>query len=151
MLKAVGAAIAGYVVAVVLVFAGLSLLWVLLGPAGAFEPAVWETSLTWNLTNPLVGLAASVAGGYVCAFISRGRRAIGILIGFIVVLGILSTLAATVEPAAAEPRPEVVTLFEAMSNAHAPLWAMVLNPIVGVIGVLIGSRLRGRPAASRSS
>ncbi|NNF43250.1 MAG: hypothetical protein HKN62_09400 [Phycisphaerales bacterium] len=151
MLRAIGAAVVGYIVALVLVFVGLTVLWIVLGPDGAFEPGGWDTSLTWNLVNPVIGLAAAIVAGWVCALISPGGRSIAILVGLIVVLGALSAVSVMMKPEPTTPRVETVTMFEAMNAAQAPLWTVILNPIVGVIGVVIGGRLRGRPAAASAS
>jgi len=37
-------------------------------------------------------------------------------------------------------------MFDAMSNGKQPAWVAVLNPVLGVIGVLVGVRMHaGRP------
>ncbi len=43
-----------------------------------------------------------------------------------------------------EPTADVSNL-EAMQNAVQPLWVAILNPVLGVVGVLLGAGLR-RPS-----
>ena len=66
-------------------------------------------------------------------------------------LGALFGVAGVMKPEPTEARPETVTMFEAMGNARAPLWTLIANPVIGVIGSVIGSKLRGRPAGKGSS
>lgn len=147
MLRATGAAIAGTITLAVLMFVGLTIVWMLFGPAGSFEPASWVTSTKWDLTAEVVLIVSAVAGGYLCAMISPGGRSLGILVGIIIVLGAMSAVAAITQAAPTAPRPDVVTMFEAMGNARAPLWTAILNPIIEAAGAVFGSRLRGRPAS----
>jgi len=145
--RAIGAAVVGYIVMAIIVFGGLTLVWVLFGPGGAFEPASWTTSLKWDLASLVVSVVAAVAGGYACGLISPGKRSVGILIGIVIVLGALSAVAAFMKGEPAGPRPESIAMFDAMSNARPPLWTAIVNPIIGVVGAAFGSRLRGGPAA----
>ncbi len=150
--KAIGAAIVGYIAMAVLVFVGLSLVWMSLGADGAFAEDAWDTSMAWSLWNVVVGVVAAIAGGYVCALISPGGLSMKILIGIVVVLGALSVVATlAMKPDVVDPRPETVTMFEAMGSAQAPLWTVLANPVIGVIGILVAFRLRGQPAASAAS
>ena len=151
MLRAIGAAIAGYIAGVVVAFGLLTLAWIVLGPSGSFEPGTWDTSMKWNLTNAAVGLVTAIIGGYVCALISPGARSLRILIGLIIVLSAWAVVSTVMKPEVTEPRPENVAMFDAMGKATAPVWAVVLNSIIGVIGVIIGSRLRGQPPAPKSA
>lgn len=149
--KAILAAIVGYITMAVIVFVALSVVWAALGPGSAFEPGSWDTSMKWNLINPLVGIVAAIAGGYVCALISPGGQSLSILVGIVVVLGALSAVAGMMAPAPTEPRPETIAMFEAMGNARPPMWSLWLNPILGVVGSIIGSRLRGQPTKAGES
>jgi hypothetical protein len=36
-----------------------------------------------------------------------------------------------------------VGMMEAMMNARQPAWIALLNPVIGVVGVWIGARLKG--------
>ena len=49
-----------------------------------------------------------------------------------------------------EDAPEVrgpeVTAMEAGVKARPPVWVMVVNPLIGVLGVILGSRVAGKRA-----
>lgn len=144
--KNVLAAVLGYVVMVLVVFATFSLLWVLLGPSGAFEPGTWEVSPPWLAGSIVLGFLAALLGGAACARVQADRRGVVILIALVVVLGIISAL-----PEAADvvgPRPDDVGMGEAMTSARQPSWVAWLNPLIGAAGVYLGGGRRGRAASS---
>ncbi len=144
--RIVGGVVAGYAVMAVSVFALFSVAYFLLGADGAFRPASWEMSATWLGLSIAIGILAGIAGGYICAAVGRNPTATKALITVVVLLGIVSAIPAfTGSPeATAAARAGAVGMFEAMQNAQEPVWIALLNPVLGVIGVLIGSRLRSR-------
>lgn len=133
----IGAAVLGYVVMFAAVFFGMMICWVIVGADGAFQPGSYDHSMTWAVLSVIVGITAAVAGGFVCAKVGTDRNAIHILVGLVVVLGVLSAIP---DPGVAEPiRPDGITMWEAISNAVQPAWARWSNPVIGVVGVLIGA------------
>ncbi|HEX9691651.1 MAG TPA: hypothetical protein VGA22_06095 [Gemmatimonadales bacterium] len=147
--RVISSVITGYVVMVVGVFALFSLAWVLLGAEASFVPGSWEVSGAWLAASVIVGVIAAVVGGYVCAAIARDPRGPRVLIVVVLVLGILFALPVLLGagPEATGARPATVTMVEAMSNARQPVWIALLNPVLGMIGVYGGARLRSRNAA----
>lgn len=141
-LRDVGAAFLGYVVMFATLFVAFSILWVVLGPQGSFRPESWEVAPAWVVAAVVLGLLAAVVGGWVCAKTGATRRAIHILIGIIVLMAVVSALPdATV---VTEARTPDVTMFEAMSRARQPGWLLVVNPLIGILGVALGGRLGGK-------
>ena len=59
-------------------------------------------------------------------------------------LGLLSAIPVfmTSNPAEAKIRAGAVGNMEAMMNAKQPTWIALLNPLIGVAGVMIGGRYR---------
>jgi hypothetical protein len=59
------------------------------------------------------------------------------------ILGLLAAVS-VLRPAAEDPRPDVrtggVPALQAMANARTPVWLALLNPILGIAGVLYGGR-----------
>jgi hypothetical protein len=138
MVKNALAAILGYVVMVLVVFATFSLMWALLGPEGAFEPASWDVAPAWIGGSVVLGFVAALAGGAVCARVQADPRGVLVLIGLVIVLGILSALPEAADVAA--PRPDDVSMTDAMSNASQPAWVAWLNPLIGALGAWLGAR-----------
>jgi len=147
--RVIGGVIAGYVAIFVAVFVLMTLAWMLLGPAGSFQPGTWDVTTTWIVVSVVVGLVGAIAGGYVCALVARDPRGPKALVGVVVVLGILFAIPVLTGggDAVLGPRPDVVPMMDAMQRGQQPAWIALMNPILGAIGVLIGARLRPTPSA----
>ena len=142
------AAIVGYVAMAALLFVLFSLLWVTVGPSRAFEPGSWEVPVGWAVTQLLLGLVGAYIGGQVCAWVAHDAKGARILIGLVIVMGVVNAL---IPPEiAAGPRPDDVSMMEATAGALQPAWFLWLNPVVGVVGVWLGTgRLRARSGKAR--
>ena len=138
MLRNILAAIVGYIAIVAVLFALSSLLWLMLGPSGAFQPGTWEVSGGWVLWSVVIGFVGAYIGGRVCARVATDAKGATILIAMMIVLGVVSALI-PVEMAAG-PRPDDVSMMEATMSASQPAWLPWLNPLIGVVGVWLGSR-----------
>ena len=150
--RIIGSVIAAYVTLFAIVLVLMSLAWLALGASGAFQPGSWDVSGSWVVVSVIVGLAAAIPGGMVSAAISSDRRALQALIGLIVVMGALSAwpaLAGAGEAVVSSARPDTVSMFDSMSNARQPVWIALLNPVLGIVGVIIGSRWWRARSASR--
>lgn len=135
----VGGAVLGYAVMVGAIFLFFAVLWMVLGPDGAFEPGSWEVSGAWLFGTIVAGLLAAVIGGLVCAWVAEDDRGVLMLIALVMVLGVAAALgdAAVTEGA----RPAQVDLVEAMNSGRQPKWLAWLNPVLGAVGAFAGSRL----------
>ena len=146
MLRTVGAVILGYLVMAFLVFALFTSAYAMLGADGAFRPGSYDVSAAWILVSVVVGLVAALAGGWVARKIARswqGPRALAVLV---LVLGFTMVgFALAVDRPAPAPRTGAPTNTEAMQEARTPTWMMILNPLIGAFGVLVGGRALGRP------
>ena len=141
MLRTIGGAVLGYVAMALAVFCGLTAVYLLMGADRAFQPGVYDVSLLWMIVSIIVGFAAAFLGGRVAVGVARSVKGPRILAGIVVVLGValaLSTLGA--EPVAEAVRAAGVGPMEAMSAARTPFWMMLLNPVIGAVGVLVGGR-----------
>jgi hypothetical protein len=89
----------------------------------------------------------AIIGGFLCALIARGGKAPLALAIVVFVLGLLlaipSVIAHRTNPN--EVRVGAVSNMEAMQKAKEPIWVPFTFPIIGVVGVLVGSRLRRKP------
>lgn len=150
MIRNIGGVILGYILMALLIFLTFSAAYLLMGASVAFKPETYEPSNLWLVTSTVLGLVAAVVSGYVCASIARGGRAPLALAVLVVVLGVLAAVPALRAANAGRERltrPNEVSNMEAMQNAVQPGWVALLNPFVGAAGVLVGARLRRRPAA----
>lgn len=144
--------VAGYALIAFIVMTLFTLAFKVLGPDGAFRPGSWDVSTTWIAIWFGVSLVAAVMGGLAAGVISRGELGPRILAGIIFVLGVATAVPEMTRPAGEVlPRPAVVSNEDAMRNAQQPPWMALSNPVLGVVGVLLGAALRRRGEALRST
>jgi hypothetical protein len=145
--RVIGSVVVGYIVMAVVVFCLHTAAWFGLGANGAFQPGTFDPSVTWVAVTLFAGLVAALGGGWVAAIIAKGdQRALWGLIGLVVVLGILYAVPIlTRGDVASVARRDTITMMEAMQNARTPAWLALMNPVLGVVGSLVGFRLRKTP------
>ncbi len=142
----IGAGVLGWVAMFAGVFVLMAVFWMILGADGSFRPESWDVSAGWLLASVPIGLLAAVFGGIVCAKAAADAWGVRFLIVLVVALGVIS--AVLHEPAAVSgPRPDDVGMFEAMMSSQQPRWVAWLNPVIGVIGALLGARMVSGKAA----
>jgi hypothetical protein len=130
------------------IFLAFSGLYLLMGQDLSFRPDSYEPSVLWTVLSFALGVGAAVFGGYVCAWIARKATPPKVLAGLVLVIGLafaVPVLMAAKTPA--ETRTGEVGNLDAMMKAKQPAWVALANPFVGLVGVLIGARLR-RPTAA---
>ena len=144
MTKKILGVVAGYIAMAAIIFLTFTGLYLLLGADGSFEPGNYNVSTTWLLLSFLLGLIAAIIGGFVCVLIARDRKVAMWLAGIVLVLGFVVAIPALGE--SDDERNKVregeVSNTEAMQNAKQPPLTLILNPIIGAIGVIAGSRLK---------
>lgn len=149
MLRIIGGVVLGYVSMAAVVFAGLTGAYLALGADRAFQSGLYDVSAVWVAISLVVGLGAALLGGWVARRVSRTARGPWLLAGLIVVLGAGLAVAALLgEPAATGARTGALGPFDAMQQATTPIWVMLLNPVVGAIGALVGGGAMGAPQSS---
>jgi hypothetical protein len=136
--RAIGGAVLGYIVMVVVIFCGMTAAWYAVGADGAFMPGNFDVSPTWAVISIVVGIIAALAGGRVSRMIAKTITGPRILAGLVIVLGLLSAIPGLSMDPVSPTRDATLPMFEAMAQARTPLWALILNPIIGAIGALIG-------------
>ncbi len=136
------AVIASYIVMVVIVVAGLSGAYIAMGADRAYQPGTYDVSTLWLVTMVAVSIIAALIGGVCVALVSN--RSKGARLALCIVIGVLGALSLAMQAAAPEPSPEDlvrtadVSTFDAANKAQTPLWVALLNPIIGISGVIIG-------------
>ena len=136
--------IVGYIAMTAAIFITFTLLYFILGAEGSFQPGNYQVSTTWLVLSTILGLIAAVIGGLVCVIIAKDRKIAIWLAGLVLVLGIILAIPSLNIPEAEtnKVREGNVDNMEAMQNAKQPPIALILNPIIGAIGVIAGSRLK---------
>jgi hypothetical protein len=142
--RTIAAVIVGYLAMFAIVFMGLTAAYSAMGADGAFKPNSYEISGTWAVVMLVVGIIAAVVGGVIAAAIGRSRKAVNSLAVVVLVLGLLCCVIPTLMAEPPGERIADVSSMDAMSKAVTPLWVLLVNPIIGVVGVLIGGSLRKR-------
>ena len=145
-MKSVGrnilAAVLGYVVMFAVSFPLFSLMWLVLGADGSFQPGSWQVSGAWAAWSIALGGIVSTAGGFACSKLAVSRQGVAILIGLVILFAALAALPDAATGVVA--RPDGASMFDAMSSAQQATWMLWVNPVIGVIGVLLGATLEGR-------
>jgi hypothetical protein len=134
--------ILGYVVMFIFIFATFSAAYLIMGTEHAFKPGSYDVSNRWLAVSTVLGFIGAVFGGYAAAMIGKGGMAVKITAGIVLLMGVLTVAMVAISPRTVEARGNDVPNMEAMSKAQTPLWVAVLNPIIGVVGVLIGGSLK---------
>lgn len=133
--------IVGYIVMAAFVFITFSVTFLILGTEGAFQAGSYDVSNAWIVASIVLGFIAALLGGLVCQLIGRSAKASMVLAGLVLVLGIAMAIP-TLSQEGSVPRSGSVDTMEAMANAYQPPWLAFLNPLIGAVGVVLGSRMK---------
>ena len=143
MARMIVGVIVGYVAIFVLVSVVFTVGFVVLGAGHAFKPGSFEASNLWIATGLVMNLIVAIIGGVIAVAIAGRGKAAKVLAIVVFVLGLLLSIPTLMVPRTGTVRTtDDVPMFEAMSKAEEPRWVPFTLPIVGVIGVLIGGRLK---------
>ena len=144
MVRNILGVVLGYVAMFAFVFITFTILYFILGADGSFESGTYGVSLIWIIISFILSIAAALLGGYLCVLISKNQKAALVLAGLVLVLGIAMAIPALNDSTneVQEMRIADVPNMEAMQKAKQPPIVLLLNPIVGALGVFAGSKLR---------
>lgn len=148
MLRKILGIVVGMIVMLVIVTAGFTAGVFGLGLDWILEPGRYEATVRWSLIAMGIGLVGAVAGGLVCALVSRSSGAPKVLAACVLVLGLLQAVTTFVSPRPDPgPRPAGELMGDTLKKLEEPKWVAITNPVVGFVGVVIGSRLGRRRKA----
>ena len=144
MVRNILGVVLGYVAMFAFIFISFTVLYLILGADGSFESGTYEVSIIWIIISFIFGLAAAVLGGYLCVLISKNNKTALVLAALVLIFGIAMAIPALGESAddVYEMRKNDVSNMEAMQNAKQPAYMLILNPIIGALGVFAGSKLK---------
>jgi amino acid transporter len=142
--RKIGGVIVGYIVMAAFIFISFTVLYLILGPEGSFEPGSYMVSTAWLVLSFVLGLIAAVIGGYVCMLIAKSQETVYVFAGIVLLLGLILAIPSLNIPDEElnRPREGEVSNMEAMQDAKQPPIALILNPLIGAFGVLIGGRMK---------
>jgi hypothetical protein len=139
------------ILGVVVSYALLFLLWsalflgayAVLGPERALQLDSYEVSTLWLVLTGAITFCGAIAGGYLCAFMSRSNRACQVLAFVVFLIAIfLCIKAMRRDTGGLHVRAGDITKVEAVDLAVIPTWMHLLNPVIGAAGVLLGARMK---------
>ena len=142
MLRKIAGVIGGYVFMFAFIIGTFTALYAVLGTERSYQPNSYEVSMLWIVSTFILGLFAAVFAGWMCYLISRSKGAVKVLAGIVLVLGLAMGIFQIVNSKPETLREGEVSREEAMEKSQAPLWVAFLNPMIGVIGILIGGSLK---------
>lgn len=146
MLKSILGVIVGYIVMAIFAFAVFTCAYLGLGVDRVFEPESYAVSTVWIAIMVAVALIGGILGGLICAVISKSKGACMVFAIIVFALGIIVAIPAMTKEHTSEPRSGDVPNLQAMSMAQNPTWLLLLNPVLGAAGVLLGGRMKKIPA-----
>lgn len=147
MLKSILGVIVGYIVMAIFSFAIFTCAYLGLGVERVFEPETYNVSTIWMVLMIAFALIGGIVGGWVCAAISKSKKACMVFAGIVLALGLIASIATKMKDHPDTARAGDVPNLVAMQNAQTPTWLCLLNPFVCVAGVLLGVRMKKLPAA----
>lgn len=144
MLRNVLAVIASYAVIFLIVAGGLTAAYFAIGAEKAFEPGTYDVTTMWIIVWAIVSIVASIVAGVMCSKISKASK--GAVISLMVLIGVLgaaNSFYMITQKVAPEDlvRTGDTSNLQAMQKAKAPTWMYISEPIMGVVGVMIGAML----------
>ena len=145
MLKSILGVIVGYIVMAIVGFAVLACAYFALSVDRVFEPDSYTLSTLWIALMIAVGLIGGILGGLTCAAISKSKGACTAFAVIVLVLGLLGSLSAMKKETTTEARAGDVPMWQAMLKADNPTWLLLLNPVIGAAGVMLGARMKKNP------
>jgi fatty acid desaturase len=145
MVRSVVGVILGYILMSILQIIAFMSIYSMMGADWSFRPGTYEASTAWTAMQFTVVLVTAVIAGFVCAAVAKGGKAPLALAGLVLVLGFaLGVATMTMRPDAHEARAGNVSNMDAANKARHPAWVILLGPIIGAAGVLIGGKLKRR-------
>lgn len=148
--RAIGSVVVGYLIIALFVFVTFSIAYLILGPEGSYQPGTYEVSAIWIGLSIVLSFAAAVLGGWATARIARSAVPPKVLAGLVLVLGLVMAFM-TDTPETPAVRTAAPTVWEAAGQSQQPGWLLYLNPLIGLVGVLIGGALVRHAPASRET
>lgn len=143
MVRSIAAVVVSYIVMMLLImgmFAGMVFGF---GIEGLLKPNSFQGNMIITILAPAIALLAGLVGGLVCAKMGRSKKAVMVLAGLVLVLGLVQAVGTLQKPFPADPRDPNMTLEQFMEVGREPTWLAIFNPIGGALAILVGGLVLG--------
>jgi hypothetical protein len=147
MLKSILGVIVGYIVRFIFGLGVVACAYFALGVEGIFEPESYAFSTIWLAIIVAVELISGIIGGLICAAISKSKGACMAFAIIVLAIGLIWGIPAVMKEHPSAVRSSDVTILQAMPLAQPPTWMLLLNPVLGAVGVMLGARMKKLPTA----
>lgn len=134
--RKIASVIGAYLVTAIVIVVVMNGAYAILGSEAAYKPGSYEVSMTWNVLTLVLGFAAAFVGSMACYAISYSRRALiwfGVLL---LVLGVVYAYPTIGVDPPTDVRSGAVPVMEAMLESWQPAWVGLMNPVVGILGIV---------------
>ena len=124
------------------IFGFFAAAWFIFGADHAYKPGVWDFSITWLVMMSAVNLIAGLIGGAIYAVVAtKQSNAAVALVTLVILFGIIDARSEMSKSSEEIPtvREGDFSMIEAANNSRQPTSMLIANPIIGVLGVLIGA------------
>ena len=148
MLKSIIAIIVSYLIVFLLFSAVFIGLYFVLGAERVFQTDSYEISTLWMVLTLVGSLFGWMLGGWLCVGISKSLRT-GQVFALIVFVATAIMCLSQLKRESEGPhvRASEVSFDEAFGREVSPRWFHFVNPVVSLLGVVVGARLKRRGAS----
>lgn len=147
-------ALAGYVIYFVWIAVMYSVLWLVLGSSFAYEAGSTRVTAGWLAVATPVNLVGAMVAGWLARVMARSdRRAVIVLAGLVLVLGVTMAVMHLSMDRALPPgkSPSTLTAQEAGQFSVQPTWYEFVIPVLGCVAVLAGGGMLARGGAPQAA
>lgn len=145
MVRSIVAVIVTYIAMSIVIIVAFAGMWFGLGPDRLLQPGSYQGSIVITILAPAITIIGGLFGGWMCAKIGRSTKAVMVLAGIVLVLGLVMAYFTLQKPYPADPRPPGMTVMQIMEIGREPTWFAIANPIIGAGAVLVGGLFMGAP------
>lgn len=144
MLRSIGAVLIGYLAVSGFVMLTMTLAWKLLGPGFAFEGHTTGVTWQWAVLSLVLGALGALLGGLVTRYLRPlSAKPVRALAAILLVFGLsMGILHAIIDEPGIYSDTDLMSSYDAASEAIQPTWYNFTLPFVGALGVLVGGRSR---------
>jgi hypothetical protein len=137
MIRATAGVVSGFIVGFAISIGLFMAMWFGLGPDAILEKGLFKGNMILNIGAPLFTVIGGLVGGWLCARVSRSRRAVIACAAVLFLVGAWGAYDVLQKP---EPGPRApgLTAKQALDKGREPTWFALINPLLGAGSILVG-------------